>query len=184
VCLSFLSVYRCPARYGSGQGSVADTLTQRGWMKKIRFLLADDYPLGTSVARRSRIGRRSGRAGGRRREGPHQGGFSLELLPFWKNREVFFCLPHNFHLCFKDHVCLPPVAGSAPEPASLIPTKGLSNGAQPPCRILTKGARSLWNSQAGVLLRLTAPRASLACRLGGFVTNPREQCWLEECTCM
>ena len=29
------------------------------------------------------------RGDGRRREGPHQGGFSLELLPFWKSREVF-----------------------------------------------------------------------------------------------
>jgi len=97
-----------------------------GWMKKIRFHRADDHPLGTSVARLSLIGRTSGRRDGRRREGPHQGGFSLELLPFWKIREVFFCLPHNFHLCFRVQVCLPPVAGSALEPASLIPTKGLS----------------------------------------------------------
>ena len=30
VYLSFLSVYRCPARDGSGQGSVTDRLNQRG----------------------------------------------------------------------------------------------------------------------------------------------------------
>ncbi len=42
-------------------------------------------------------------ADGRRREGPHQGGYFLEFLPFWKSREVFFCLPHNFHLCFRDN---------------------------------------------------------------------------------
>ena len=28
MCLSFLPVYRCRARYGSGQGSVADILNQ------------------------------------------------------------------------------------------------------------------------------------------------------------
>jgi hypothetical protein len=127
VCFSFLSVYRCPARYGSGQGSVADTLTQRsGWMKKTRFLLADDHPLGPSVARLSLIGRTSGRGGGSRREGPHQGGFSLELLPVWKSRKVFSCPPHNFHLCLRVQAGLPRVAGSAPEPASLTSRRGLS----------------------------------------------------------
>jgi hypothetical protein len=47
-------------------------------------------------------------------------------------------------------------------------------GAQPPCRIPPKGAHPLRNFQAGRLPRLTAPRARLACRLGGFVTNLRE----------
>jgi len=73
-----------------------------GWMKKIRLLLADDHPLGTSVARLSLIGRTSGRGGRSQTGGPSQGGFSLEFLPVWKSREVFFCLPHNFHLCFRD----------------------------------------------------------------------------------
>ena len=58
-------------------------------MKKTLVHLADDHPLGTSVARLSLIGRTSGRGDGRRREGPHQGGLSLELPPFWKSREVF-----------------------------------------------------------------------------------------------
>ena len=35
--------------------------------------------------------------GGRRGEGPHQGGFSLNLYPS-KKSERFVCLPHNFHL--------------------------------------------------------------------------------------
>ena len=34
-----------------------------GWMKKMQFLLPDDHPLGTSVARLSLIGRTSGRGG-------------------------------------------------------------------------------------------------------------------------
>jgi len=34
-----------------------------GWMKKILVHLADDHPLGTSVARLSLIGRTSGRGG-------------------------------------------------------------------------------------------------------------------------
>ena len=29
-------------------------------------------------------------------------GFHQKLLPVWKGREVFFCLPHNFHLCVRD----------------------------------------------------------------------------------
>jgi len=36
VYLSFLSVYRCRARDGSGQGSVTDRLNQRGWMDERR----------------------------------------------------------------------------------------------------------------------------------------------------
>jgi len=36
VCLSFRSVYRCQARYGSGQGSVTDILNHRRWMMKKR----------------------------------------------------------------------------------------------------------------------------------------------------
>jgi len=58
-------------------------------MKKILVHLADDHPLGTSVARLSLIGRTSGDEAGRRREEPHHGGFSLGFLPFWKSPEVF-----------------------------------------------------------------------------------------------
>ena len=69
-------------------------------------------------------------------------------------------------------VCLPP---SWARPRSL--PYPLLQGGQPPCRIPTKGVCSLRNSQAGQH-RLVAPRACLAWRLGGFVTNPRESCGL------
>jgi len=60
-----------------------------GWMKKILVHLADDHPLGTSVARLSLIGQTSDLGNGRRREGRHHGGFSLGFLPVWKSREVY-----------------------------------------------------------------------------------------------
>jgi len=147
-------------------------------MKTIRLLLADDHPPGTSVARPSLIGRTSGREDGRRWEGPRQGGFSLELLPFWKSRKVFSCLPHNFHFCFRIQAGLPRVAGSVPEPAS-PPTRRLS-----PLVKSSRRRRTPFGTPRRVLPRLTAPRVRLACRLGSFVTNPREQFGLEEFTCI
>ena len=47
VCLSFLSVYRCQARFGSASGLIhrLSQPTGGGWMQKIRLLLADDHPL-------------------------------------------------------------------------------------------------------------------------------------------
>ena len=62
-------------------------MTIRLVLQWLAFLLSDE-PQGVG--------------GGRRLEGSHHGGFSLEFLPVWKSREVFFCLPHNFHLCFRD----------------------------------------------------------------------------------
>ena len=48
-------------------------------------------------------------------------------------------------------------------------------GGQPPCTIPTNGAHPLRNPQAvAETHRFTAPRARLAWRLGGFVTNSRE----------
>jgi len=58
-------------------------------MKKIRLLLADDHPLVLQWLACLLFGRTSG-GDGCRQEGPPQGGFSLELLSFWKIREVFF----------------------------------------------------------------------------------------------
>jgi hypothetical protein len=66
-------------------------------------------------------------------------------------------------------VCLPPSRArlwNLPRP--------LLQGGQPPCRIPTKGAHPLRNSQAGCYPASRAPRARLAWRLGSFVTNPRE----------
>jgi hypothetical protein len=57
-------------------------------MKKTLVHLADDHPLGTSVARLPLIGRTSGLEAGRSQEGPHHGGFSLGFLPVWKSPEV------------------------------------------------------------------------------------------------
>jgi len=109
-------------------------------MKKILVHLADDHPLGTSVARLSLIGQTSDRGNGRRREGRHHGGFSLGFLPVWKSPEAF----------------------SPPRTIS-ISVLGLKSSMPP---------------------SLMAPLARYACRLGCFITNPREQCGLEEFTCI
>ena len=66
-------------------------------------------------------------------------------------------------------VCFPSVVGSALKPASPTPTRGPAplwnphEGGIPPSEL-----------PGGVLPRLAAPRARLAWRLSGFVTNPRE----------
>ena len=65
-------------------------------------------------------------------------------------------------------VCLPPW-WARPEACLAHSYEGTG-----PLKIPPKEARPLRNSQVRQNPRLTAPRARLACRLGGFVTNPHE----------
>ena len=50
----------------------------------------------------------------------------------------------------------------------------LLQGGQPPCRLPMKGGAPPAELPGGMLSRLAAPRARLAWRLGGFITNSRE----------